>query len=56
VAIKFSAKEQPKNPAKAGKPAPLADDKTLTADAAVSDTDLFEAETAKPVAKGRKKK
>ena len=56
MAIKFSTKEQPKTPVKGGKPAPLADDKTSAADTAGSDTDLFEAETAKTPAKGRKKK
>jgi hypothetical protein len=56
VAIKFSAKEQPKTPAKAGKPAPAADSKPSAAEAADNGTDLFEAEAAKPAAKGRKKK
>ncbi|MHA6642668.1 hypothetical protein [Mesorhizobium sp. A623] len=57
MAIKFSTKDQSKTPpAKAGKPAPAIDEKTSTADAAGSDADLFEAETVKPAARGRKKK
>lgn len=56
MAIKFSAKDEPKTPAKAGKPSPAADSKPSAAEAADSGTDLFEAEPAKPAAKGRKKK
>lgn len=56
MAIKFSAKQQPKTPAKAGKPAPTVDSKPSAAEAAGSDADLFVAEAPKPATRGRKKK